>query len=253
MSRYFMHLAYDGSAYHGWQVQPGSVTVQELIDQALRTVFRQPDIQTVGCGRTDSGVHASQFYLHFDVSDPLIDPQKDLYRLNNFLPYDIACYELLPVHADAHARFDAIERAYEYRIHTRKDPFLKKYSVFLGYELDVELMNRAGQLLLHHQDFGAFCKSGSDQHTTICNVVEASWLKEGYHLRFHIRANRFLRNMVRAIVGTMLDLGRGQISLEEFEAILQSGDRSQAGTSAPAHGLYLSEVKYPYLQLSSNP
>lgn len=247
MQRYFLHIAYDGSAYHGWQMQPESTSVQEIITQGLRTILRQPDIQTVGCGRTDSGVHATQFYLHFDSNEILVDPAKDVYRLNNFLPFDIACFGLLPMHNEAHARFDATERAYEYRIHTVKDPFLNKYSVFTPYDLDVELMNKAGQMMLNHTDFAAFCKSGSDQHTTLCELKEVSWLKLGNQLKLHIRANRFLRNMVRAIVGTMIDLGRGQITLEEFESILNSGNRSNAGTSAPAHGLYLSEVKYPYL------
>jgi len=247
MQRYFLHLAYDGSTYHGWQVQPNAISVQEVITQALQTILRDPLVETLGCGRTDTGVHASEFYLHFDSQEELVDPEKEIYKLNNILPFDIACFSLIPVHPEAHARFDATERAYEYRIHTVKDPFLKKYSVFVPYDLDVEIMNKAGQLMLKYSDFAAFCKSGSDQHTTICDLIEASWVKEGNQLRFHIRANRFLRNMVRAIVGTMIDLGRGHISLEEFESILSSGARSNAGTSAPAHGLYLSEVKYPYL------
>lgn len=248
MQRYFLEIAYDGSSYHGWQIQPNDISVQEKVDQALRTILRQKDIQSVGCGRTDTGVHASQFYLHFDSSEILTDPAKELYRLNNFLPFDIACRRLLEVGSDAHARFDATERAYEYRIHQRKDPFLNQYSTYIGYGLDLEEMNKAGQLLLNHKDFASFCKSGADPKTTLCDVVEASWIRDGEHqIYFHIRANRFLRNMVRAIVGTMLDLGRGAITLEDFRAILEAKDRSKAGTSAPANGLYLSEVKYPYL------
>lgn len=251
MPRYFLRIAYDGTRYHGWQIQPGSPTVQQALNDALQKVLRQKQIETTGCGRTDTGVHASEFYLHFDLPVAVTDPEKELYRLNNCLPHDIAVKAFIPVHPEAHARFDATERSYEYRIHTRKDPFLLNYSAHLSYDLDVALMNEAGLWLLTQTDFAAFCKTGSDQHTTRCALIEAAWLKTGDQLKFTIRADRFLRNMVRAIVGTMVDLGRGRISLNDFHTIVESGNRSNAGTSAPACGLYLTGVKYPYLQSQS--
>lgn len=247
MQRVFLEIAFDGSAYHGWQVQPNAISVQEIVDESLKKIFRNDTIKTVGCGRTDTGVHASSFYLHFDLPEELTDEEKERYRLNNVLPFDIACKRILRVLPGAHARFDAIERSYEYRLHFQKDPFLLNHSTYIGYELDIAAMNKATMELLHVEDFAAFCKSGSDQHTTLCDVREASWLKQGGQAHFTIRADRFLRNMVRAIVGTLIDVGRSKISGDEFVEIIRSKDRSKAGTSAPAQGLYLTEVKYPYL------
>lgn len=245
MQRYFIHLAYHGGAYCGWQVQPGSPTVQGALNNALSVLLQKP-IETVGCGRTDTGVHASSYYAHFDVADAL-DPAWLVFKLNGILPKDVAVYEVLPVDSAHHARFSATLRSYTYRLHTRKDPFLEGLSVFSHYELDLDLMNRAGDLLVTTHDFAAFCKTGSDQKTTVCEVTQCVWQADGYSVHLQISADRFLRNMVRSIVGTMIDLGRGKISFEDFEAIVHSKSRSRAGTSAPAHGLYLSAIRYPFL------
>lgn len=246
MQRYFLEIAYEGTAYHGWQLQPNAISVQAVVEKALATLLRQR-VRCVGCGRTDSGVHATQFFLHFDVQDPIEDKQHFVFKLNNVLPKDIAAYELLPVAPKSHARFDASERAYSYHIHQRKDPFLQGRSTYCIHHLDLAAMQAACDKLLAVKDFASFCKAGADVKTTLCDLKEARWEKQGHRLIFHIRADRFLRNMVRAIVGTLMDVGKGRISVEEFEEIVARKDRSAAGTSVAAHGLYLSEVNYPFL------
>jgi tRNA pseudouridine38-40 synthase len=244
MQRYFIHLAYRGTAYCGWQVQPGDQTVQGTLHDALAMLLRVP-VETVGCGRTDTGVHASSFFAHFDA-DFEFDLDKTAKKLNAMLPADIAVFQIFPVNADLHARFSATERSYQYHLHTQKDPFTEGLSVFTPYQLDVDRMNQGAQILLQTRDFASFCKAGGNQHTTFCALTACKWVAHSKGYRFEISADRFLRNMVRSVVGTMIDLGRGKIDLKAFEAIVQSKDRSAAGTSVAAHGLFLTDVRYPF-------
>lgn len=247
ITRYFIELAYNGTAYHGWQVQPNAVSVQEVLDKALSIFFRQK-IETVGCGRTDSGVHASQFFAHFDLLDKRISiEQKELNGINALLPFDIAIFRLIEVAGEAHARFDATNRSYQYHIHREKNPFKHNYSWLIKDELDIEAMNKAAALLLQYVDFSCFSKSNTQVFTNNCKIIRAEWEKtiDGYI--FHISADRFLRNMVRAIVGTLLEIGRHKLAAEDLHKIIQSKNRSNAGTSVPACGLYLTNISYPYI------
>lgn len=241
--RFFLEIAYSGTPFHGWQRQPNAVTVQQCVEESLATVLRHPT-QVTGCGRTDTGVHASQYFLHFDA-DQL--PDRFLFGLNGVLPTEISAIRIAEVDAEAHARFDATSRSYEYHIHQRKDPFLDGLSAAIYADLDVKAMQQASLLLLDHDDFASFCKVGSDVKTTLCNVTHVAWSPMGHRLVFSISANRFLRNMVRAIVGTLLDVGMGKTSVEQFAEILDAGDRTVAGKSAAACGLYLTKVEYPFL------
>ena len=241
--RYFIHLAYDGTSYHGWQIQPNAITVQGELERCLSTILRRP-VSIVGAGRTDTGVHARTMYAHFDV--PIeIDRHQTAYHLNRILPPDIAVYEIEHVADDMHARFSAKSRTYRYYIHTRKTPFSRHYSLETHYRLDFDIMNLAASHLLETHDFAAFCKAGSDVKTTICHVFRASWIE---HSRgewyFEITADRFLRNMVRAVVGTLVDVGRGRLSLEEFKAIIESRRRSNARESMPPQALFLEDITY---------
>lgn len=243
MHRYFIRLSYDGTNYHGWQIQPNGNSVQEEIQKALTTILRT-DMEIVGAGRTDAGVHASDMAAHFDI-DREIDGGQLTYRLNRILPRDIAIKSVYEVSEDMHARFSAVSRTYHYYIHTQKDPFLRKYSCELHYDLDFQLMNEAASHLLNVSDFKAFCKSHTDVKTTLCNVTEARWVKQSdYSWYFVISANRFLRNMVRAVVGTLIEVGRRRISIEEFDSIVEGRERTQAGESMPGNALFLEEVKY---------
>ncbi|MBL4587101.1 MAG: tRNA pseudouridine(38-40) synthase TruA, partial [Flavobacteriales bacterium] len=199
----------------------------------------------MGCGRTDAGVHAKEFYAHFDSDDLGMTTDKLVYKLNSILHLNIAIHDVLMVKADAHTRFNATKRSYQYLITTKKDPFLNNLAYRYNSDLDLNRMNNACQLLLGKQDFGCFCKVRSDNKTNICHVSQAVWSKEGNLIRFNISADRFLRNMVRAIVGTILDIGTGKTSLEDLKTILASGNRTEAGRSVPAHGLYLTAVEYP--------
>jgi tRNA pseudouridine38-40 synthase len=245
MPRFFLQIAYNGTHYHGWQIQPGAESVQGVINHRIATLLGLGDIETVGCGRTDTGVHASHFWLHFDAETM---PGSDFIpRLNAFLPQDIAAYRLLEVDAEAHARFGAVSRQYTYRIHLQKDPFLHGQSWQFNGQLDLDLMNQAALRLLDYNDFACFARTGGNNKTTICKVTFAEWQQLGMSLTFTIRADRFLRNMVRAIVGTITDVGRGKMSMIEFDHLLKNGSRSDAGSSAPACGLYLSEVTYPFI------
>jgi len=245
--RYFIELAYDGTNYHGWQVQPNAVTVQQMLDKALTTLLRQP-IETTGCGRTDTGVHAKDFFVHLDVVST-DDKQKviDMRGLNALLPYDIAVKQIIPVHPEAHARFDATLRSYEYHIHFEKNPFLNGYSWLLRDKPDLQLMNRAAAIVMEYTDFSCFSKSNTQVKTNNCKIAKAEWIETENGIVFHISADRFLRNMVRAIVGTLLMVGRGEMQPEEIRKIIESKNRSNAGMSVPAYGLYLTEIKYPYL------
>ena len=249
MSRYFIELSYDGTNYHGWQVQPNGVSVQETLQQALSTLLRQ-DIEVVGAGRTDAGVHASMMVAHFDGPEELDCPQL-VYKLNKLLPHDIAVRRVYQVPDDMHARFSAISRTYHYYIHTRKSPFLRHYSWLVTFPLDFEKMNEAANRLLDFEDFTSFSKVNTDTKTNICHITEAQW-KEitplegqgGGAWRFTITANRFLRNMVRAIVGTLIEVGRGRMTVDEFCQVIEQKNRCSAGESVPGHALFLTEVKY---------
>jgi tRNA pseudouridine38-40 synthase len=251
--RYFIELAYNGTAYHGWQVQQNAVSVQELLNKGLGTILRQP-IETTGCGRTDTGVHAKEFFAHFDaplppkggVSALESTPFRGRGGLNALLPPDIAIKNIIPVHADAHARFDATARSYQYHIHFNKNPFLQGASWQLRDVPNLELMNQAAVIMMEYIDFSCFSKSNTQVKTNNCKITRAEWVKTEDGIVFHITADRFLRNMVRAIVGTLMMIGKGEISPEGIREIIESKNRSNAGTSVPACGLYLTEVKYPY-------
>lgn len=245
--RYFIQIAYDGSLYHGWQIQPNAVTVQELLDKAMSTFFRQP-IETLGCGRTDSGVHATQFFAHFDVEHlEEFKVMNAVAGINAMMPYQIAAKRILPVADDAHARFDATARAYKYFIHFEKNPFKLNRSWLVKDKLNVALMNRAANELLNYTDFSCFSKSNTQTFTNNCKIVKAEFEELNDGLVFTIEADRFLRNMVRAIVGTLVRVGRKEIDIEEFKNIIDSKNRSNAGQSVPACGLYLVKVSYPYI------
>ena len=249
MYRYFIQLAYDGSDFNGWQTQPNEPTVQDELTRVLRLTLNEDSIKLVGCGRTDTGVHASCYYAHFDLINPIEDIDKCIYKLNNFLPFSIAIQNIIKVESNAHARFDASSRTYHYFIHQEKDPFLTDYSLLILRDLDFDLMNKAANSLVAYNDFSAFAKLGSDNKTVICKLSAANWNKVGKQWRFEITADRFLRNMVRAIVGTLIELGAGRISLQEFKTIVESGSRQKAGSSAAANALFLSAVKYSYISV----
>lgn len=241
--RYAIFFAYDGTAYHGWQFQPNANSVQQEIQTALHTILRQ-DISITGAGRTDTGVHARHMACHFDWPHEL-NTDQICFKLNCLLPHDIAVSEVRAVAPDWHARFSATSRTYHYYITTRKDPFNHPYALRLYFPLNIDLMNQAALLLLTHKDFGCFCKSHSDNKTNICHVSEAQWIRDDdSSIHFRITANRFLRNMVRAIVGTLIEVGKGKMTISQFHDVLMSNSRSRAGESVPAHGLFLEEVKY---------
>ncbi|AGA77993.1 tRNA pseudouridine(38-40) synthase TruA [Echinicola vietnamensis] len=241
--RYFLEVAYKGTNYHGWQVQPNAQTVQEAINKALSTILRK-EVDTMGSGRTDTGVHGKQQFLHFDWKGEL-DKGLFLKKTNAVLPKDISLYDLREVHPDAHARFDAEWRSYEYHISLRKNPFEETLSWHCFYQLDIAKMNDAADLLLSHRDFECFSKVKTEVNHFECEIKTAFWEQKDQHLVFHITANRFLRGMVRAIVGTLVEVGKGQLDLTGFQRILESKDRGKAGVAAPPHGLFLSKVTYP--------
>ncbi len=247
--RYFIELSYDGTNYHGWQIQPNALSVQQVLGEALATVLREP-AETIGCGRTDTGVHARQFFAHFDSASLYIAHQplvKITGSLNAILPSDISIKRILPVQADAHARFDAVLRSYDYHVHFEKDPFKVNHSWRLRDKPDIAMMNIAARIIMEYTDFSCFSKSNTQTFTNNCKINRAEWIYKDNCLVFHISADRFLRNMVRAIVGTLMEVGRKEIQPDDVRAIIESKNRSNAGTSVPACGLYLSEVKYPYL------
>ena len=242
--RYFLEIAYKGTAYHGWQVQENALTVQAVLNQALETILRH-QVETVGCGRTDTGVHASQHFVHVDTDLELNG--RHLHSLNAILPDDIALMRFLPVAPEAHARFDATLRAYEYHIHTQKNPFRADFSWLVKESLDITLMNEAATFLLDYTDFSCFSKSNTQTFTNNCKIESAYWQETQFGLVFCISADRFLRNMVRAIVGTLVDIGQGKIPPSAIRNIIESKNRSNAGVSVPACGLVLTEVHYPYI------
>ncbi len=240
--RYFLELAYQGKAYHGWQRQPNAVSVQELIENALFTLM-QRSVEILGAGRTDAGVHAKQLFAHFDVEEEL--REDFIFKLNSLLPQDIAINSLYKVSPEAHARFDAVGRSYEYHIVQKKDPFAFDAAHHVKRELDVDAMNRAAEILPEYQNFKCFSRSRTDVRTYNCKIEHAYWQRENNQLIFHIKADRFLRNMVRAIVGTLLEVGLGKMEVEKLHEIIRSESRSKAGASVPAKGLYLTKVEYP--------
>ncbi len=256
--RYFIKFAYNGEKYHGWQSQPNAVSVQQKIEEALSIVMRLP-FSVTGAGRTDAGVHAREMYAHFDLPSLIEDKKRLLLSLNRLLGKDIAIYDVIPVNDDAHARFDACERTYKYFVTFEKTPFLYPFCWHSPSRLDIDKMNEAASILLEVDDFTSFAKLHSDAKTNICDVRKAQWevidnngngifpnlINDG--IVFTISADRFLRNMVRAVVGTLVDVGRGKLTLEKFKEIIEKKDRCSAGTSMPANALFLWEVKYPYL------
>lgn len=243
MHRYFINLSFDGKRYHGWQIQPNGISVQEELQRALSLILRH-DVEVTGAGRTDAGVHARTMVAHFDNPDS-VDGKQLAYRLNRVLPTDMAVNDVYEVTDDMHARFSARERTYRYFVHTRRDPFCREHSVELHYPLDFELMNKAAEILLKATDFKAFCKSNHDAKTTLCDVRVVRWVQmDETHWYFEISADRFLRNMVRAVVGTLVEVGRGRMTLEKMRSVVNDGTRQDAGESMPAHGLFLWTVEY---------
>ena len=249
--RYFIKLAYNGTRYHGWQYQPNAASVQETMNKAF-SMLLNTNISLMGAGRTDTGVHAKEMYAHFDFENPFDIPSL-VHKLNSYLPKDIVIYNIIPVHDEAHTRFDATKRTYEYHINMFKDVFLQEQSWFLHQKLDINLMNEAAQLLFNHTDFQCFSKVNTDVNTFDCTIFEAKWTQgenkqENNRLIFTISANRFLRNMVRAIVGTLINVGLHKITVFDFNAIIESKNRDKAGFSVPAHGLYLTKIEYDYIK-----
>ena len=240
--RYFLELSYNGKAYHGWQNQPNAISVQEVIEKGLSTLLREA-IAIVGAGRTDAGVHAKQMFAHFDTEQNIEENLK--FKLNSFLPKDIAIHDIFMVTPDSHARFDALSRTYLYRISLEKDVFNYDYAYNFKVDLDLGKMNEASKILFDYIDFECFSKSNTDVNTFNCKIKEAVWTQHENELHFVIKADRFLRNMVRAIVGTMINIGMGKIEVKDLHDIIKSKNRSEAGFSVPAHALYLTKIEYP--------
>ena len=242
--RYFIHLSYDGSRYHGWQIQPNGISIEGEIERCLSTLLGAP-VDIVGAGRTDAGVHARHMVAHFDVEEPIADTSQLTYKLNRMLPPDIRIEKTENVDDDMHARFSAKWRKYHYYVSLKATPFNRQYTWLCHYDLDFQLMNEAARMLLEYKDFACFCKSHTDVKTTLCDVVQAEWIKIGdYDWVFVIKANRFLRNMVRAVVGTLVEVGRHRMTLEQFRSVIEGKSRCQAGESMPANALFLEEITY---------
>ena len=244
MYRYFLQLSYKGTNYHGWQIQPNAISVQEALEKTLSTVLRET-IEVVGAGRTDTGVHASFFVLHFEIREELSNFENLVYKLNSLLPYDIAIQKIWPVANDLHARFSAVSRTYKYYISTKKNPFRTETSFKYLLPLDTGKMNEAARILSEYEDFTSFSRLHTDVKTNNCKILWAEWEVVETQLIFTIKADRFLRNMVRAIVGTLLEVGKGKLSINDFRKIIEAKDRAAAGASAPAKGLFLVDVEYP--------
>ncbi len=245
--RYFLGLSFKGTHYAGWQIQENAVTVQQLINKAISVLIKST-VETTGCGRTDAGVHASMFYLHFDVLEPILNAKQFLYQLNAILPSDISVYSLLPVHDSAHARFDAESRTYKYYISANKNPFLKEYTLLVHHPLQIDSLNEGCAFLTGKKDFSAFSKSNTQVNSYVCTISEALWTTENELLVFTITADRFLRGMVRAIVGSLLDAGQGKADPSCIMDIINSKSRAEAGPSVPANGLFLHQVRYAYIE-----
>lgn len=264
--RYFIHLSYDGSRFHGWQIQPNGISVEGEIERCLSVILRRPT-DIVGAGRTDAGVNARHMVAHFDFDandsqllprDIVVDKQSIhdglsatlhcdqlAYRLNRMLPPDISIYKIDPVDESLHARFSAVSRTYHYYLHESKNPFKRAFSFESHFPLDFDAMNEAAETMMEYEDFACFCKSHTDVRTTLCTISEARWHQQADgSWYFRITANRFLRNMVRAIVGTLVEVGRGRMTIEDFRAVIEDGKRTRAGESMPGNALFLEEVKY---------
>ncbi len=246
--RYFIELAYNGANYYGWQRQPKQTSVQEVIENALQTILRAPGMEIVGCGRTDTGVHASTYFAHFDFEGEL--PRGFTNRINKFLPPDIAIRRIFPVESEQHARFDAHYRAYQYHITGQKDPFHRHTRLYMHQlkRFDTNQMQAAAQLLLFYEEFLPFCKTGSDAKTMRCEMHRSEWEFNGTNWVYHIAANRFLRGMVRLVVGMCLSVGEGKVQLEDVKQALDQQTRLQKSLSIGPEGLYLTEIRYPYLE-----
>ena len=243
--RYFIYLSYNGKEYVGWQRQPNGISVQQRLEESLSTILRE-EISVVGAGRTDAGVHARLMVAHVDLAEPLEDPAALAGKLNRLLPKDIAIRKIVPVTDDAHARFSATARTYRYYLCTEKDPFLYEFSYRVHAMPNVEAMNKACQILFEYTDFTSFSKLHTDVKTNNCTITQAEWVREGdSRLVFTITADRFLRNMVRAIVGTLLEVGSGKLSIDGFRRVIEQKDRCRAGNSVPGHALFLEHVEYP--------
>ena len=242
--RYFIQLSFKGTNYHGWQIQPNAISVQEVLEKSLSTLLRE-EISVVGAGRTDTGVHASFFVLHFDSLQQDLDSGNFVFKLNRFLPADIGIHKIIKAGNDAHARFSAASRTYQYFVATDKNPFSTDTSFYYSGNLDMCKMNEAAAILFEYEDFTSFSRLHTDVKTNNCKIFLANWKKEGSQLIFTIKADRFLRNMVRAIVGTLLEVGKGKITVEDFRQIIEKKDRGVAGASAPAQGLFLTDIEYP--------
>ena len=244
VKRYFIELAYNGSAYHGWQRQLNAISIQQVLEEALSKLLSK-SIAISGAGRTDAGVHALQMFAHFDLEQEIDRPEELVFLLNAFLKKDITIKKIQRVKSNAHARFDATDRYYEYHISSVKDPFRSGLYYYLKNKPNVDLMNQATKIILKHENFQSFSRSKTDVKTFLCNVKTAVWKQEESSLVFYIQANRFLRNMVRAIVGSLLEIGFEKRTVEDMEDVIKSKDRSKAGFSAPAHGLFLTHIEYP--------
>lgn len=247
MFRYFFEISFDGSRYHGWQIQKNGISVQQVFDESLAKLFGDL-VPSVGCGRTDTGVHALLFYVHVDLKDSISDLSEACNRLNSILPNDITLHRIISVDSKSHARFDATQRTYHYFIHFNKNPFIGAHSYFCRYPLKIDAMNKASKLLIGTHDFSCFSKSRTQTKTNICTVFEASWNEFENGVVFTITADRFLRNMVRAIVGSNIEIGREKKNVRWMNDVVQSKNRSKAGHSVPSHGLFLGNIEYPYIR-----
>jgi tRNA pseudouridine38-40 synthase len=243
-NRYFIEFAYHGKYYHGWQIQPNAITVQEVMNKAFTTLLGE-EINLLGAGRTDTGVHAAHFVAHMDLKDPVLDTDDLIFKANRFLQFGIRIDSIRAVDSDLHARFSAISRTYHYIITQKKSPFLDDFSWYLSREMNLDSLSKASDSLLSFNDFTSFARLHADTKTNNCVISHAAWNREGEYLIFSIKADRFLRNMVRAIVGTLVDVGIGKIGIDDFRNIILAKDRSAAGQSAPAQGLFLTHVEYP--------
>ncbi|MCG8580944.1 MAG: tRNA pseudouridine(38-40) synthase TruA [Bacteroidales bacterium] len=244
MYRYFIELAYNGSMFHGWQIQPNAISVQEVMNDALNKVLRR-DVNVVGCGRTDTGVHASYFVAHFDCDTPLADTEHLVYKLNRIVGNDVVVYSVQKVDEETHSRFHATARTYHYYLRTEKNPFVKDFSFRPFYKVDIDKMNEAAKVLFEYVDFTSFSKLHTETKTNNCKILYAKWEPSEDGAVFVIKADRFLRNMVRAIVGTLLEVGRDKITIEQFRKVIEDKDRGKAGTSVPGQALFLVDVEYP--------
>jgi tRNA pseudouridine38-40 synthase len=248
-----MELAFKGTAYNGWQVQPNGLGVQQVIEEALALLIRD-QVRITGAGRTDTGVHASYFVAHFTARAELTDQPGEIVRkLNHMLPGDIAIFSIFPVRPGDHSRFSALSRTYKYYLSLRKNPFQQDLAYYLDVRPDMKLMNEVADELLKYNDFGSFCRTGTNVTNHLCRIQHAKWEENDQSLVFTIKANRFLRNMVRAIVGTIIDAGYGKIRVEGFRQIIEARSRSRAGTSAPAQGLFLTDIEYPPELMAQKP